>query len=172
MRGGGYAVIAAAVVVFLGGTVVGFRLLTSHADVTSSLPTCETRTVEPGEDLTSNLVSVDVYNASRTAGLANRVSRLLQRQNFLPGTVSNNTTDITTDDIVIVTDEPDDPRVKLVAAQFKGSVKIEAGSIAGSDGVAVLVGRNYADQKLKKGAPTKVKSDRTITACVPIAPVA
>ena len=172
MKPGGVVVLVVSVAIFFGGIVVGLNLLTQEGQVTSSAPTCEMRTVHEGEELTPNLVHVNVYNASRTAGLADRVSRLLQQRNFLPGTIANNPTDITTNDIVIVTDEPDDPRVKLVAAQFKGSVKIEAGSIGGADGVAVLVGRNYADEKLKKGAPTKIKSDRTITACVPIAPAA
>ncbi len=160
---------AAALVVFLGGTFIGLRLLTSEADVTATGPTCEPRAVETGEELTSNLVTISVYNASRTAGLANRYSVLLQRRNFLAGTVANNPTDLTTDDVLIVTDDPKDPRVRLVAAQFGGKVRFEKGTVPGSNGVAVLVGRNYADKRLKKKAPTAVESDRRIDACIPIA---
>ena len=148
---------------------MGMKLLTQSAEVTSSAPTCEARTVASGEKLTTNLVRVNVYNASRTAGLADRVSRLLQEKNFLPGAIANNPTEITTDDIVIVSDDADDPRVKLVQAQFDGDVSVKSGDIPGTDGVSVLVGKNYAKKPLKKDAKKDVTSDRSITSCVPFA---
>jgi len=172
MKPGGFAVIVTAVVVFFGGTVVGLKLLTQEGEVTSDAPTCQTRTVKEGEDLTANLVQINVYNASRTAGLADRVSRLLQQRNFLPGTIANNPTDVTTDDIVIIADDAKDPRVKLVAGQFIGKVTVQPGDIAGTAGISVLVGKNYAGKGLNKKAPDKVTSDRTLTSCVPYAPAA
>lgn len=172
MKPGGFAMLVAAAVLFVGGTFFGLRLLTSEAQVTTSLPTCETRSVTAGEALTANLVAVDVYNASRTAGLADRVSRLLQQRNFLPGVIANNPTELETSNVLIVGEDPEDPRVRLVGAQFRGDVEFEQGTVPGSDGVAVLVGSGYADRSLKNEAPSEVESDRELTACVPIAPAA
>lgn len=169
MKSAGIGALVAAVVVFVAGAVLGLKLVTQSAEVISSAPTCETRTVAVGEDLTANLVRVNVYNASRTAGLADRVSRLLQQRNFLPGTIANNPTDFTTDDIVIVADDADDPRVKLVQAQFAGDATVKQGTVPGVEGVSVLVGKNYAKKQLAKKAPSAMKSDRSITSCIPFA---
>lgn len=169
MKQGGILLIVAAVVVFLGGALVGMKLLTQGAEVTSSAPTCEPRTVREGEELTPNLVRVNVYNASRIAGLADRVSRQLQQRNFLPGAIANNPTELGTDDVVVVADDPKDPRVQLVVAQFAGKVTVQPGEIPGTDGVSVLVGKNYDGRKLKGKTKDTVTVDRVITSCVPIA---
>lgn len=170
MKPGGVVVLVVSVAIFFGGIVVGLNLLTQEGQVTSSAPTCEMRTVHEGEELTPNLVHVNVYNASRTAGLADRVSRLLQQRNFLPGTIANNPTDITTNDVVIIAADDEDPRVKLVAGQFIGKVTVQPGDIAGTEGISVLIGRNYAEKGLNKKAIDKVESDRTISSCIPYAP--
>jgi len=81
------AAIFGAVVLFAVGLFVGFKLLTASADTFEAAPTCENRTVAEGEKLTSNLVTVNVYNASQRSGLANRVSINLQRRGFQAGTV-------------------------------------------------------------------------------------
>jgi hypothetical protein len=60
-RGG--STILVAVVLFVLGLFVGFKLLTASADTGEPAATCENRTVAKGEKLTSNLVKVNVYNA-------------------------------------------------------------------------------------------------------------
>ena len=79
----GGATIFVSIIVFVVGMFVGFKLLTASADTFDAAPTCENRTVAEGEKLTSNLVTVNVYNASQRAGLANRVGINLQRRGFL-----------------------------------------------------------------------------------------
>lgn len=172
MKGGGLLVLAVSALVFIGGSLVGFNLLTSQADAPAPVATCETRTVTKGEKLTPNLVTISVFNASRTAGLANRISIDLQRRGFLTGTVANNTTDITTNDVVILTADKTDPRVRLARTQFAGKVSYIDAKVPGAKGVSVLVGSNYATRKLSgKGEKPSVEVDRTVKTCVPVLPV-
>jgi hypothetical protein len=151
------------VVLFGAGLFVGFKLLTASADTFDEAPTCEDRTVAEGEKLTSNLVTVNVYNASQRAGLANRVGINLQRRGFLAGTVANSTSEVKPGSVAILTDDRDDPRVKLVAQQF-GDVEFAEPDINAPEGVTVIVGDDYKDLV---EAPRDIESDRTITACVP-----
>ena len=151
------------VVLFGAGLFVGFKLLTASADTFDEAPTCEDRTVAEGEKLTSNLVTVNVYNASQRAGLANRVGINLQRRGFLAGTVANSTSEVKPGSVAILTDDRDDPRVKLVAQQF-GDVEFAEPDINAPEGVTVIVGDDYKDLV---DAPRDIETDRTITACVP-----
>jgi hypothetical protein len=153
-----------AVVLFGAGLFVGFKLLTANADTFDEAPTCEDRTVAQGEKLTSNLVTVNVYNASQRAGLANRVGINLQRRGFLAGTVANSTSEVKPGGVAILTDDRDDPRVKLVAEQFD-DVEFAEPDISVPEGVTVIVGDDY--QELVKDAPREIESDRAISVCVP-----
>ncbi len=81
-------VVAAAIFAF--GGITGFRLLTSSADTADPAPTCTNKTVKKGEQLDSNLVTVNVFNASTRSGLANRVTINLQTNGFLGGAIGNN----------------------------------------------------------------------------------
>ena len=155
--------IIAAVVLFVAGLLVGFKLLTASADTFDDAPTCENRTVTEGQKLTSNLVTVNVFNASQRAGLANRVSINLQGRGFLAGTVANSTSEVKPDGVAILTDDREDPRVKLVAEQFD-DVEFAEPDIRATEGVTVIVGDGYED--LVDG-PRDIESDRTITVCVP-----
>jgi hypothetical protein len=156
--------IFASVVVLVLGVIVGVRLLTASADTFDAAPKCEDRTVEKGDKLTSNFVAVNVYNASQRAGLANRVGINLQRRGFLSGTVGNSTSEVKPGTAAILTDDRNNPRVKLVAEQFEG-VEFAESDINAPPGVTVIVGDDYKD--LVKDAPREIVSDRQITVCVP-----
>jgi hypothetical protein len=160
-RGGGTVVVA--VLFFVVATIVGWRLLTASADTFTEAPTCEDRTVAEGEQLPSNMVMVNVYNASQRAGLANRVSINLQRRGFQAGTVANSTSEIKPDSVAILTDDREDPRVKLVAEQFD-EPEFHEPDIDVTEGVTVIVGDAYEDLV---DAPREIESDRSITVCVP-----
>jgi hypothetical protein len=156
-----------AALVFVVGLFIGFKLLTTKADTADATPTCTDRTVKKGEKLTSNLVTVSVYNASRRAGLANRVTINLQRKGFLGGTIGNSTSAVKPSKVAILTDDRKDPRVRLVAAQFQDPVTYVKPDIPVDGGVTVVVGDN-AQTSLKKKSPISVTSDRAITVCVPV----
>jgi LytR cell envelope-related transcriptional attenuator len=91
------------------------------------------------------------------------VSINLQRRGFLSGVVGNSTSEVKPDAVAILTDDREDPRIKLVAEQFEG-VEYREPDIDVSDGVTVIVGDDYKD--LVK-APRNIQSDRAITVCVP-----
>ena len=156
--------IFASIIVLVLGVFVGIKLLTASADTFEAAPTCENRTINKGDKLTSNLVTVNVYNASQRAGLANRVAINLQRRGFLAGTVANSTSEVKPGTAAILTDDRDDPRVKIVAEQFDG-VEFAEPDIHISDGVTVIVGDGYKD--LVKGASSEIESNRPITVCIP-----
>ena len=156
--------VAAVVLVF--GAVTGFQLLTSRADTVDAVPTCTNKTVKKGERLDSNLVTVNVFNASTRSGLANRATIDLQTNGFLGGEIGNSTSATRPGRVAILTDDPKDPRVLLVAQQFKDKATIAKLDIAVDNGVVVVVGNKYTG--LKSKAPTKITSDRAIRACVPI----
>ncbi|MCW2800761.1 MAG: hypothetical protein JWQ70_2233 [Aeromicrobium sp.] len=158
-------VLTLAAVLFLGGLVTGVKLLTASADTATQAPTCEDRTVKQGDNLTSNLVTVNVFNASRRAGLANRVTINLQRNGFLGGQIGNNTSATKPSRVAILTDDRNDPRVKLVAAQFRDKVSYEKPDITVDSGVTVIVGDDYSG--LQKKAMSKIAAGETVTMCVP-----
>lgn len=164
MRTAATLLVATAVLVV--GLVLGFRLLTRSADTAVATPTCTNRTVDKGEELTSNLVTVNVYNDSNRSGLANRVEIDMQRKGFLGGTIANSTSSAHPKGVAILTDDRTDPRVRLVAAQFNNRVKYAKPDIAVEEGVAIVVGDDYT--RLKKKASRSIKADRPVTVCVPI----
>ena len=159
-----------AAAIFLLGGVLGFRLLTSSADTADAAPTCTDRTVKKGGTLDSNVVKVNVFNASNRSGLANRVTINLQTNGFLGGTIGNSESAARPKRVAILTDDRDDPRVRLVARQFKDKVYYGKPDIEVADGVIVIVGDDYSG--LRKSAPTNTKSDRDIEVCVPVVPLA
>lgn len=160
-------VVAGAVGVFIVGTGLGVNLAFSEPPaVESQDETCETKSVATGEQLTSNLVMVHVYNTSARAGLANRVKINLERRGFLGGMASNNPGKIAAKNVTILTKDPGDPTVKLVALQFKGKVATAAPDFATEEnGVSILIGPDYAG--LKKGAKTALKVGQDVAVCVP-----
>ena len=156
-------------IVLIGGSFLGFRLVTAEADIEQSAPTCENTTVAAGEPVKPPLVTVDVYNASQRAGLANRVSINLQRRGFLPGQIGNSEIEVESDGVTIVTSTPDDPRVKLVAAQFGDVEFLEPAGSTPAENVVVVVG-NDTNEDLAEGAAQEVDADEELTVCLPIAP--
>ncbi|GAA3537395.1 hypothetical protein AFL01nite_12080 [Aeromicrobium flavum] len=126
--------------------------------------TCEIKKVARGEVLSSNLVMVHVYNSSKRAGIANRVKINLERRGFLGGVAKNNPGRVKVKNVTVLAPDPDDPRVKLVAQQFKGKVAKAAPDFETEDGISVLIGPDY--KGLKK-AKTKVKASRDVSVCVP-----
>lgn len=164
----GPLVLLGSAVVLVAGLFVGFRLLTASAETIVAGPTCETRVVEAEDEVTSNLITVDVYNASSRAGLANRVSINLQRRGFLAGQIANSTSETDPDVAVVLTTDEDDPRVRLVAAQFGSKVEFAEPDIeVDPDAVTVIVGDDF--KKLGKDVRS-TENDRRFSVCLPTVP--
>jgi len=161
--------LTAAAVMFVGGTAYGVKLVTAPAGTQSVGPTCEARTIKSGEEVTPNLVKVNVFNASQRSGLANRVNINLQRKGFLGGDIGNDTGGIETNTVTIVTSDQGNPQVQLVSKQFKDDVLYAAPKQHLSTGVTVVIGDDY--QGLSDESSRAVKSDRTLHFCLPIVPL-
>ena len=160
-------VIGAATLLLLVGLLVGFRLLTASADTTEAGPSCEPRTVAVGEKLTTSLVTVDVFNASRRAGLANRLSINLQRRGFLAGRIGNSPSKVEVDRVAILTTDRSDPRVRLVARQLGGKIQYVEPDVAVDDqAVTVLAGDDFGS--LRKKVTRAIEADREVTVCPPV----
>jgi hypothetical protein len=160
-----------AVAVFLVGGLLGVKLLTAGTDdLTEAVPTCKDKTITAGSPIDSNVVTVNVFNASKRSGLANRALIDLQANGFRGGQIGNSQSVTKPRRVAILTKDPNDPRVALVAAQFRDKVEYAAPDIASEDGVVVVVGDDY--RGLKKGATTSTASDRDMTVCVPVVPLA
>ena len=155
-----------AVVIFLVGGVSGFMLLTARtSDPAPAESGCKNQVIAAGSPIASNVVTVNVFNASARSGLANRVQLDLQKNGFRGGQIGNSKSATKPKRVAILTNDPDDPRVALVAAQFKDKVQYAAPDISVADGIVVVVGDNY--RGVKTGATTSTTSDKDITVCVP-----
>ncbi|MCO7240000.1 MULTISPECIES: LytR C-terminal domain-containing protein [unclassified Aeromicrobium] len=166
----GPLVLLGSALVLLLGLFVGFRLVTAEADTGEAAPTCERRVVEKDDRVTSSLVSVDVYNASSRAGLANRVSINLQRRGFLAGQIGNSESKVRPRVAAVLTDDPKDPRVRLVGAQFGSRVQYVEPDIPVDEGsVTVVVGDGF--RQLGRDV-RDTSNDRRFTVCLPTVPAA
>ena len=118
----------------------------------------------------SNVVTVNVFNASSRSGLANRALIDLQANGFRGGQIGNSDSATKPRRVAILTATPDDPRVALVAAQFRDKVEYAAPDLTVEDGIIVVVGDRY--RGLKTGAATSTTSATDMTVCVPVVPLA
>lgn len=167
---GPLTIVGAAVLLVL-GLVVGFQLLTASADTGAVTPTCESRVVGADDKVTSSLVQVDVFNASSRAGLANRVSINLQRRGFRAGQIGNTESKVDPRVAAILTKDPDDPRVRLVAAQLGTNAQIlEPDVPVSDDAVTVVIGDGFRD--LAPDATRAIDNNRRFTVCLPSVPTA
>lgn len=162
--------LAVAVAIFLVGGLLGLRLLTAGTADVVATDTCTPSTVTAGSELDSNVVTVNVFNASARSGLANRALINLQANGFLGGQIGNSASATKPKRVAILTDDPEDPRVKLVAAQFKDEVEYAPADIQVEDGVIVVIGDDF--RGLKAETVTTITTDRDIAVCTPVIPLA
>ncbi len=159
-------VIVGTAVVFIGGTALGTRLLFAPTGAESEdIATCETQSIAAGDAVRSGMITVDIFNAGDTAGLANRVRINLEDRGFLGGRIGNSGSDVSPANVAILTDDPEDPTVQLVASQFNGDVEFATPDIDTEDAVTVILGSGYQD--LRADAPTEIQAGQDTTVCVP-----
>jgi len=161
--------LAVAAAIFVVGGVVGFELLTQGTDKVAQAETCTASVITAGSELNSNVVTVNVFNASNRSGLANRALIELQANGFLGGQIGNSTSATKPNRVAILTADAEDPRVKLVAAQFRDKVEFAPADLTVDEGIVIVVGDNYRGLK-KKAAVTTITTDRDIPVCVPVIP--
>lgn len=165
-RGAGALTLLVAAIVFVVGGITGLRLLTASTGSAEAVPTCRDTVVRTGDELASNQVRVNVFNASNRSGLANRALIDLQANGFLSGEIGNSTSTTTPRTVTILTKDRRDPRVRLVAAQFRNKVSYAEPDVTVGEGIVVLVGNKYTG--IKKSAISTIKTDRDIPVCEPV----
>ncbi|WP_456697752.1 LytR C-terminal domain-containing protein [Aeromicrobium sp. P5_D10] len=156
------------VVVFVVCGFTGVRLLTAGTDTVAVDTSCQPSVVASGTALDSNVVVVNVFNASSRAGLANRAIIDLQKNGFRGGQIGNSTSATKPSRVAILTNDPADPQVKLLAAQFRDKVQYAKPDLTVEDGIIVIVGQKY--RGLKKSPKTSLRTDRDIKICTPATP--
>lgn len=114
----------------------------------------------PGGLVTSEMVTVRVFNASNKRGKAAEVSQQLKRQGFKVTRVGN--ADENQEKSVVIGFATDSPEVELVSQQFKGFEKVADGRRDHS--VEVRIGQDY--EAMVGEAPVEVKIDGE-TVCLP-----
>lgn len=160
------------VVMLVVGTFVGFKLLTADAPslaAASDGPTCEPRTIKSGTKLGAGQITVNIYNASTSSGLATRTLSDLEKHGFRPGQLGNAPKSVKhVGNVVITTDDGSSAAVRLVRKQFQGKVKIRKPKEKLESGVTVILGKNF--KGLKKKAPKRVTAKNATEVCVLVEP--
>lgn len=124
-------------------TILYFGARWGYRNVTAPPPAVPVASCSPqqvGSILSSTKITVNIYNGSRTQGLASNVSRTMKARGFIVDVVDNTDEKVVATTVVGVS--KDDPAVRLVAAQLVGAEIREDGI---TDGVVdILVGSQFA----------------------------
>lgn len=164
-KGNGRGLVFLAALVFVGALVIGPTLLFAKMEPPAPKALCDDRMLQTGAMLNSNYLTVNVYNASEKSGVANRVRINLERNGFLGGIVANYQGQLKPKNVMIFAQDKSDPKVKLLAKQFKGKVEFAPADFETKPGMNVVVGPKF--KGVKKDAPTTLKVATPIKVCVP-----
>ncbi|MGH3424318.1 MAG: LytR C-terminal domain-containing protein [Nocardioidaceae bacterium] len=160
------------VAVFVVGTFVGFKLLTADVPslaTESDTPTCKPRTIQSGAKLGAGQVTVDIFNASTSSGLAHRTLTDLEKNGFLPGEIGNAPESVKhIGNVLIATDDNSSAAVRLVKKQFRGKVKVRKPEEKLGAGVRVILGKKF--KGVKKNAPKSITAKKATKVCVLVEP--
>jgi hypothetical protein len=124
---------------------------------------CVEQTVDQGQRVFANQVTVSVYNASDRNGLASRTMGLFTDSGFGEGDTGNAPRDADVVRAQIWTETPRSPAVQLVASRLGPDVRVVRRDQRGA-GVMVLVGDEFT--KLVKGRRS-VRAAEDATICGP-----
>lgn len=164
--------LAVLVAVLIGGSVVGWQLVTeempSLRDSTASDgPTCDDQTFDSGSRLKSTAVTVNVFNDGTVSGLAGETLRALQDKGFIGGAATDSSVRMPNRNALVVAAEPRSAPVRLVKRQLRGQVAVRRAEDAdiGTD-VNIYVGNRF--QGVARNARTSLKVRGQTTVCVPV----
>lgn len=172
MKHKGAVTLTVLAVLFVVGVVAGFRLVTSpipklELESEGSEPICRDVTLKPGSTLSTEQVTVDVYNAGSVSGLASQTQRRLGRYGYQRGVIGNaDDLDVGARNVTIVAKNPNGAMAKLVKGQFRGNVRVEKGEVSEDTSIAVVIGEKFAG--LDRKARSSVPVDEKLDICVPI----
>jgi hypothetical protein len=123
-------------------------------------PVCKTTKGAVGQKVTTKQVTVNVYNAGRTRGLAQRTAAALRTRGFNVATVANAPTGITAKK-VRVRAAAKSGQAQLVAAQVKGPTLVIDKTKDST--IDLVLGTDFT--KLRKKAPESITIPGGVTVC-------
>ncbi len=161
-----FLTLTALVVVLVIGAVVGLKALFAPIDEDTDpapAPTCTPQQVKGGKRLTSDQVTVSVFNAGDRSGLASQTLDDLVERGFEAGETGNAPEGTDVKVVQVWTSEEDDPAALLVARQFGPRTVVRVGDDLGV-GIDVVVGSSYRGM-----VPAKrfIRVSETEEVCVP-----
>lgn len=135
----------------------GWSAFTEPLPADEEVPICTETEVAAGTKVRRDQVVVSVYNGSSRNGLAGATRDLLVERGFVPGETGNAPT--AADSTVILSDDPQNPAVRLVARQFVGAT-VEPGDELGP-GVVIVLGEDFEALQEKQVKAVKAREDAT-----------
>lgn len=157
--------LAVLVLIMVVAAVWGWAAMTKPFPSSVTLP-CEEVTVQAGDRLTRDMVTVSVLNASGSAGLATKTMDALVDRSFARAKAADAPTGTKAKGIEIWSDDPRNPAVALVRRQFtKARVVDRSTGSTETSGVVVVVGTS--PDKLKKVGPESIKVTKDAKVCTP-----
>lgn len=139
----------------------GWFALTAPLPSADEQALCEETTVSRGDVVRAEDVLVSVFNGSPRQGLASATMAQLTNRGFFAGETGNADRRLPAGSgIRIHADDPRDPAVRLVLAQFRGGRVVEGDALG--PGVVVIMGQAYQEM----GPPVRrVKVRQEATYC-------
>ena len=129
----------------LGGAALwGWGAATEPLPKSGELPLCEDTSVESGQKVYPDQVTVSVFNASSRSGLAGRTLQLFLDEGFAKGDSGNAPRGTTVAHSQVWTSDPQSPAVRLVASRLGPASSVVEGDQLGL-GVVVVVGEDFQD---------------------------
>jgi hypothetical protein len=149
--------------VLLGAAFYGWQTIISPArendKEADATPKCD-NVVEfrKGDVIKPDDIVVNVYNAGTEAGLAGFTLDRMVNRGFKRGTAANAPSGIEAKNVTIITDDKSSPTVRLVARQFKGTVRFVAVDDL-APGIDIVVGNDFKGIDTSAKRTLKVKTD-------------
>ena len=153
------------VALLVAGAVVGFRALFAPIDEepTTAQSACTPQPVAAGQRISSQDVTVSVFNASNRSGLANETLNRLSKRGFQIGDAGNAPAGTRVRTVQVWTTQEDDIAARLVARQFGRDTVVRVQDDLGV-GIDVVVGPKFRGLV---AAPKSLRSTGTHEVCVP-----
>lgn len=155
----GITLLVLVVVVLIGGAW-GWSAVTKPFPGKADAPICVQRSVDAGERVYPEQVTVSVLNAGTREGLAGRTMQLLEDEGFAQGNLDNAPPGTDVPRVEIWSNDPTSPAVQLVVSRFGPGTEVVRRDTTVA-GVVVVVGDDFVD--LGKGRKSVVaESDAQI----------
>ncbi len=142
-----------------------FEEVPGSGEAAEPTPSCTTEVIRAGDKVSTDQVTVSVFNGGTRNGLADQTLDALTRRGFRPGQVGNAPEDLDVRRVQVWSTIENDPRARLVARQFGKKTRVRFSDEDLGPGIDVLVGNDF--RKLDK-APRAVTVTQRRELCLPV----